>query len=293
MNLPPDSVKSISHSEVPRTNSFGSKKLWQASQDFESIFVSFLVKAMRQSVDRSGLVPVNQGEKIFQGMLDDEYAKIVTRNGQLGLAEMIYQQMSTHVSDQEEDSSFFLKSKNNPFTLSGQNAVTRYPGQEILGAYLKQKVDEKRGLNSLLSEQIRSADTTKMYKDLIEEAAQKYGLDEHLIRGIIQQESGGDRMAQSAKGAKGLMQLMDGTASAMGVRDPYDAKENIFGGTKYLHQLMNRYQNRVPMALAAYNAGPGNIEKHQGIPPFPETLEYVKHVLGYRDLFQQIYKNLQ
>ena len=105
-------------------------------------------------------------------------------------------------------------------------------------------------------------------------------LDPKLVRALIQAESGYNVKAVSNKGAIGLMQLMPETASELNIRDPYDPDENIKGGTKYLRQMLDHFAGKVELAIAAYNAGPGAVEKHGGIPPFAETRDYVKRVLS-------------
>jgi soluble lytic murein transglycosylase len=104
-------------------------------------------------------------------------------------------------------------------------------------------------------------------------------LDPKLVRALIQVESGYNERALSNKGAMGLMQLIRGTADDLNVRDPYDPDENVRGGTTYLRQLLDRFLGRIELALAAYNAGPGAVEKHRGIPPYRETRDYVQRIL--------------
>jgi soluble lytic murein transglycosylase-like protein len=115
---------------------------------------------------------------------------------------------------------------------------------------------------------------------LIQRHASARNLDPRLVRAVIQIESGYNQRARSNKGAMGLMQLMPDTASELAVRDPYDADENLRGGTAYLRQLIDAFPASLEMALAAYNAGPGAVERHRGVPPFPDTIDYVHRVMA-------------
>jgi hypothetical protein len=114
---------------------------------------------------------------------------------------------------------------------------------------------------------------------LIERHSLAQNLDPRLVRAVIQAESGYNRRALSNKGAMGLMQLMPMTAKLLRVSDPWNAEENVRGGTVYLRQLLDRFEGRLEWAVAAYNAGPGAVERHRGIPPYRETREYVRRVL--------------
>jgi soluble lytic murein transglycosylase-like protein len=121
--------------------------------------------------------------------------------------------------------------------------------------------------------------------ELAAAAAQKYALPEAFVRSVMRVESGMRQEAQSPKGALGLMQLMPETARKLGV-DPRNSRQNAEGGTQYLRDLLARYEDRpdqVVLALAAYNAGPGAVEKYHGVPPYRETREYILRVLKYWD----------
>ena len=125
-----------------------------------------------------------------------------------------------------------------------------------------------------------------LYANVIEAAASRHGLDPGLLHAVIQAESSYNPGAVSNKGAVGLMQLMPGTAARYGVRNPYDPEENIFGGARYLRDLMGMFRSDVRLAVAAYNAGEHNVMKYgYQVPPFHETRDYVTKVLGFYSRF--------
>jgi soluble lytic murein transglycosylase-like protein len=113
----------------------------------------------------------------------------------------------------------------------------------------------------------------------ISEVATRYGVSEELIAEIIEAESGFNPRAVSRRGARGLMQLMPATAVYLGVGDPFDPRENIDGGVRHLRSLMDRFDNNLPLALAAYNAGERAVIDYRGIPPYRQTRQYVKRIL--------------
>ena len=115
---------------------------------------------------------------------------------------------------------------------------------------------------------------------LISGASHSNGVPAGLVRAVLMAESGGNPSAISVAGAQGLMQLMPGTSAGCGIANPFDPSENVACGTGYLRSLLNHYHNDVTLAVAAYNAGPGAVDRYHGVPPYPETRAYVVRVLN-------------
>lgn len=133
----------------------------------------------------------------------------------------------------------------------------------------------------------RTALNLDAYKDEVAAAAADFGVDVALLRAVIHAESAFNPMALSNKGAQGLMQLMPGTANDLGVADAFDAGQNIRGGARYLSQLLQAFKGDAQLATAAYNAGPGAVQKYGGIPPYDETQVYVQRVATLRDRYRK------
>lgn len=121
--------------------------------------------------------------------------------------------------------------------------------------------------------------TPRTVEQIVADAAHKYALPRSLVRAVARAESALNPAAVSPKGAQGVMQLMPGTAKELGVRDAFDAAENIDAGVRLLRQLLEKYDGRVAEALAAYNAGPGAVARHKGVPPYRETRGYIRKIV--------------
>ncbi len=127
----------------------------------------------------------------------------------------------------------------------------------------------------------RLAPAPGLFDAIIAEAAELYGLSKALIKAVIKAESDFDPQAVSKRGALGLMQIMPSNLKSLNVRDPFNPRQNIMGGARYLSQMIERFGKNLHLALAAYNAGPGTVEQYRSVPPFPETQDYVQKVMRY------------
>jgi soluble lytic murein transglycosylase-like protein len=156
------------------------------------------------------------------------------------------------------------------------------PGYAQVRTYVRTDgVVHLTNVNSVRSTRAVVSDAGEPYRHLVHDAAREYGVHRSLIHAVILAESGYRADAVSHKGAVGLMQLMPDTARRYGVEDPLDPAQNIRGGARYLRDLLRMFRNDVGLAVAAYNAGEGNVLRHGGIPPFPETAQYVLRVLHH------------
>ena len=163
---------------------------------------------------------------------------------------------------------------------------------EVLGAVTRLYTEaDNSGYLDVPTEQIESfeaappkpkaAQTLKLVdlNEVIREVSRRSQVDADFIASVIRAESGGNTQALSSKGARGLMQLMPATADQLGVKDSFDAAENVDGGVRYLLQLLEQFHYDVPKALAAYNAGPQRVVQYKGVPPYRETREYVARII--------------
>jgi soluble lytic murein transglycosylase-like protein len=168
---------------------------------------------------------------------------------------------------------------------SGEVSIAPHPTPSRNGQSAEVKPFFPKYLLQQVQEDAEPAETGD-YEDLIKKAASKYNVDPALIKAVIKAESGFRADAVSHAGAQGLMQLMPKTAAGFGVSNAFDPAQNIDAGTHYLRGQLDRFDGDVSLALAAYNAGPGNVAKYGGVPPFRETQSYIKKVLSYYDSYK-------
>ena len=163
-----------------------------------------------------------------------------------------------------------------PYT--GQTSSAGQSFADIYNTVLGLNAAERSGITQ--SAAVIETGSTSM-DAIFEEAARTYDVPLNLLKAMGKAESGFDASAVSSAGAQGVMQLMPATARSLGVEDPFDARSNIMGGAKYISQQLKKYNGNIDLALAAYNAGSGNVAKYGGVPPFKETRNYIQRIKEY------------
>ncbi len=240
----------------------GKEGVDKAAQGFSSMMIFQLLKDMRKTVPKESLFGGNSyAMDVFTSMLDEKIANRVAQRESMGITKMLKQYLNKRYENSSD------------------------PGQEkdIKSPAINKKVISFENTTS-------PADSTgkvKQYDPIINKVAQEVKLDPDLIRAVIAKESGGNSLAVSKRGAKGLMQLMDETAKELGVSDSLDPEENIRGGAAYLKKMLIKFEGDLPKALAAYNAGPGAVRVYNGIPPYPETRRYIDSVIKMQEQFRK------
>ncbi len=284
-------------------------KLQKAVREFESVFVGYMLKSMRNTVEKADNPNEGFGGEILESMFDVEMAKHMSKNSSLGLAQLLYRKMTgedlqskpvSHVSPADAQARKGevvtsrkverLKTERLKTRIAGSPAFRPEPLVSLLPqTAVRDAVNVAKGniATTVVKAPKPLHERLDSYARYIAEASEKHGVSDSLIRAVIAAESHAKPNARSHKDAKGLMQLIDSTAAEMGVRNVWDPRENILGGAKYLKHLLERFDGDEKLALAGYNAGPANVVKHGGVPPFKETKQYVARVMNFVKLFEQ------
>lgn len=246
-------------------------RIAEASRGFEAIFVNMMLKQMKSGIMKEKTEgSMTFGAETLEGHNDMLFAEEIANQGRgIGIAEMIYKQLS---GGDQLHNKLQTKSENLQLELN-KILPNKLDNSAIMGENQQGNFIDK--LKGRLSN----------YDSVIDTAATTFGVDKSLIKSIIAAESAGKNEAVSKAGAKGLMQIMDGTANDLGIKNVFNPEENILGGTKYLKNMIDRFGDK-EKAVAAYNAGPANIDKYGDIPPFPETQSYVNKVKNYLKIFE-------
>lgn len=272
-------------------------KLKKATEAFEAIFIAQLLKNMR-STSFTNKEEDGFGKDIMLAMADEGVARQLSKTGMFGVGKILYQNLVKRLEEEPTTTGLQITSErhidgiaparaNKPVVIESatETAVPAVkaaePEQTTPAAPAPTPTVKPADPKAPRSTSPKSAVAARLdkYVEHIREAARETNLPEDLLKAVIKNESNGDTTAVSPSGAAGLMQLMPDTARAVGVSDRFDPRENILGGARYLRQMVDRYGD-LKTALAAYNAGPGNVDKHGGVPPFPETENYIRRVLS-------------
>jgi len=239
-------------------------KIASAAKQFESLLTSMMLKSMNKTTSGISNEEGGYGNDTFDTVFEQQIGSYISETKSLGIAEILYKKITGEEMTPE------MRNK-----ISTKLSVKGTDSLKIEADSTKVKPSDE-SLNRL-----------NKYESQIDEASDSYGVDKNIIKSIILTESAGNNNAVSSAKAKGLMQLMDSTANDMGVKNSFNPRENILGGTKYFAQMLRQYNGDTKLALAAYNAGPKNVEKYNGVPPFDETKNYINKVLSYLNHFSE------
>lgn len=258
-------------------------RLRKVTKEFESLIFYEMLKNMRKTIPESsgaeGVFSGGLGKDIFTQMFDMQIAQKMARGGKGSVADILYQRLERLIDQRGAKPEIDVTKVpiNSEFKAIKLNQ-SRFIESPRKFHEIKSSSDKELRPFSLSSGDSLDQKITSKYGHLIQKAARETSVDSSLIHSVIRVESAGNARAESRAGARGLMQLIDSTAKDYGVKRVFDPKENILGGSRYLRDLIDRFGD-TRLALAAYNAGPANVEKYGGMPPFKETQDYVKRVL--------------
>lgn len=274
--------QSAEASTRPSKEAADAERTSRACKEFESILIYHMLSTMRRAFKSEEDSDLGFGGDIFKSMMDEQLSIALAKAGGIGLSELLERGLGLEVEEAKPGPSSADQIVRPVVSRGGPARSVTAPAEagETKEPETATDVDLSGSAgDGTASSWMRSVtDRLKPYERTIRAAARVFGVDADLIRAVIVQESGGDQRAVSHKGAKGLMQLTDGTARDLGVTDPFDPAQNIFGGARLLARLLGTFEGNLRLALASYNAGLGAVRKYGGIPPYKETQDYVRRV---------------
>lgn len=249
-------------------------RLAKAAHDFESMLTSMMLKSMTKTT--GGMFGEESfGGDYFDTIFETKLAEYISDKKSLGLADMIYKNVTGEALDVNKIKKEFQAQQNNSINIEPR----RHSRKTVINT------DAIKDTTAV-SPSKGALDRLNKFDNIINKASESFGVDKNIIRSVILTESAANPKAMSNANAKGLMQLIDSTAADMDVKNVWNPEDNIFGGTKYLSRMLKQFGGDLDKSLAAYNAGPGNVKKYNGVPPFEETKNYINRIKGYMKFWE-------
>jgi soluble lytic murein transglycosylase-like protein len=260
-------------------------RLKKAALDFQALLINQMLQSMRETefTDEED-ANSGYGNDTMSSMFDAELSTNLSKNSRFGLAEMLYENLT---GEKLYETSSSVKKQTNESKSISTETTKESVSQSSSSTEVATETATIINKNKVLNYSTNVFDVINKYDSIIESSAESQNVDPVLVKAVIAAESNGNPNAVSQAKAKGLMQLIDGTAKSMGVKNVFNPTDNINGGTKYLSTLLEKYDGNVKYALAAYNAGPGAVDKYSGVPPYKETQNYVTKVLNYYSIMKE------
>ncbi len=238
------------------TNIENMYRLKKACMEFEALFIEQLLNEMEKTVPQDPLIKNNAENSIYKFFYINALSQKIAEDSPFSIGKTLFDSLKEYVN---------YKAK-----------LPKHPIKKPIKLHIEKRFE----LPSKYKPLSKDDEKMRIIQKAVDEASKRFHVPKRLLYGIIKVESSFNPYAVSKAGAMGLMQLMPQTALELGVKDIFDIRQNILGGAKYIAKLIKEFKD-YKKALAAYNAGPGNVKKYNGIPPFKETQNYVKKVLAY------------
>jgi len=254
------------------------EKLKKAVFDFQALLINQMLQSMRETKFNDEEDSLGYGNETFTELFDMQFSSAISINSRFGIAELLYEKLTGEKLIDDNAKISINNNLDTKKTINNNKRIQNFDSENKNINISNKKITSKYSFNVF--------DLLEKYDEIIKSSADAYNVDPNLIKAIIAAESNGNPNAISKAKAKGLMQLMDATAKSLGVKNVFNPVDNINGGTKYFKYLLDKYNGDIKLALAAYNAGPGAVDKYDGIPPYKETNNYINRVLNYYSLLK-------